>query len=103
MNKKICDIEREDNRNLILKNFKYFSENPEKIKMSKMWKMLNRIWPKYNTEATAKRNHIGEIVSNPRALKSLLAKEYKERLRTRPVKPEMKDIMMTVLMSSNGK
>ena len=63
--------------------------------MSKMWKMLNRIWPKYNTEATAKKNHMGKIVSNPRDLKLLLAKEYKERLRTRPVKPEMKDIMMT--------
>ena len=63
--------------------------------MSKMWKMLNKIWPKFNTQATAKQNHLGKIVSTPRALKSSLIREYKERLRVRPVKVELEHLMIT--------
>ena len=94
INKKISDLEAEETRNKIFKNFKFLSENPEKIEMSKMWKMLNKIWPKFNTLATAKQNHLGKIVSNPRALKSLLVREYKERLRVRPVKVELEHLMI---------
>ena len=36
---KISNIEAEENRMKIVENFKYFSENPENIEMSKMWKM----------------------------------------------------------------
>ena len=94
INKKISDLEAEETRNKIFKNFKFLSENPEKIEMSKMWKMLNKIWPKFNTLATAKQNHLGKIVSNPRALKSLLVREYKERLRVRPAKVELEHLMI---------
>ena len=45
INKRISDIEAEENRSKILKNFKYFSDNPEKINMSEMWKILKKIWP----------------------------------------------------------
>ena len=38
---------------------------------------------------TAKKNHRGKIVSGPHELKKLLAKEYKERLRSRPVRPDL--------------
>ena len=38
---------------------------------------------------TAKRNHKGNIVSGPKELKLLLAKEYKNRLRSRPVRPDL--------------
>ena len=62
INRKISDIEAEETRNQIMKNFKYVSENPEKIQMSKMWKLLKKIWPKHNTQANAKQNHMG---SNP--------------------------------------
>ena len=95
LEEKISNIETEENRNQIVHNFKYFSENPEKIEISKMWKLLKKIWPKYDSQSTAKKNHRGEIISNPNALKALLAKEYKERLRKRPMKPEMTQIMMT--------
>ena len=93
LEEKISDIEREENRKQILHNFKYFSENPEKIEMSKMWKLFKKIWPKYDSQSTAKKNHKGEIISNPSALKVLLANEYKERLRKRPMKQEMRPLM----------
>ena len=44
---------------------------------------------------TAKRNHKGKIVSAPGELKKLLAKEYKDRLRTRPFRPDMKTMKMS--------
>ena len=98
INRKISDIEAEETRNQILKILKFLSENPEKIQMSKMWKLLKNIWPKHNTQANAKRNHMGKIISNPKALKMLLMREYKERLRKRPVKEDMKHLMTTKKM-----
>ena len=43
LEEKISKIEAEVNRKKILKNFKYLSENPENIQMSKMWKLLKKI------------------------------------------------------------
>ena len=103
INKKISNIEAAENRNIIMKNFKFYSENPEKIQMSKMWLLLKKIWPKHNSLATAKKNHLGKIISNPKKLKSLLLKEYRERLRSRPVKNEMKDIMIMKQKILNSK
>ena len=37
----------------------------------------------------AKRNHKGKIVSGPRDIKNLLAREYKDRLRSRPIRPDL--------------
>ena len=62
-------MEAEENRSKILKNFKYFSDNPENLNMSGMWKLLKKMWPKQNSLPTAKRNHRGEIVSGSRVLK----------------------------------
>ena len=78
-----------------MKTFKFFSENPEKIQMSKMWKLMKKIWPKYNTQANAKLNHLGKMISSPKAIKMLLMRVYKERLRRRPMKDDMKHLMTT--------
>ena len=43
---------------------------------------------------TAKRNHKGKLVSAPGELKQLIAKEYKDRLRTMPFRPDMKTMKM---------
>ena len=51
---------------------------------------MNKILPKFKTSVpTAKKDHMGKIVSTPSGLKKLLAKEYKGRLRTRPVRPDL--------------
>ena len=85
----ISDLEAEENRNLILSNFKSFSDNPETINLQEVWKTLKKIWPKHgNALPTAKRNHSGKIVSGSSEIKCLMAKEFKERLRTRPLRPD---------------
>ena len=63
--------------------------------MSHMWKLLKKLWPKTgNSLPTAKKNHKGKIVSGPKELKILMAKEYKQRLRNRPVRPDLKQMKL---------
>ena len=93
IDQEISSLEGEENRKKILDNFKQFSDNPENINMEKMWKLLKRLWPKHNSKSTAKRNHVGKIISGPNEIKSLLSKEYKERLRKRPPRPDMAEIL----------
>ena len=51
---------------------------------------IRKLWPKCgNTLPTAKKDYKGKLVSCPRGLKALLAKEYKERLRRRPTRPDL--------------
>ena len=60
-----------------------------------MWKLLKKLWPKNgNSLPIAKKNHHGKIVSGANELKILLAKEYRERLRSRPIRPDMKSMKM---------
>ena len=90
LNEIISDFEAKENRKIIMENFKYFSDNPESVNLSQMWKIVKKLWPKCGTTLpTAKKNHRGKIVSGPHELKKLLAKEYKERLRSRPVRPDL--------------
>ena len=50
---------------------------------------MNKLWSKFGvTKPTAKKNHKGRIVSEPNEIKKLLSKEYKERLRNRPTRPD---------------
>ena len=42
---------------------------------------------------TAKRNHRGKIISAPNEIKKVLAKEYKDRLRSRPFRPDLIPMM----------
>ena len=91
INKLIADEEAKENRKTIMKHFAHFSENPEKIEMQKMWKVLKTISPKIKPPlASAKRNFKGKIISSQKDIKNLLALEYKNRLRTRPMRNDLK-------------
>ena len=91
--KTVSDIEAKEHRELILKNFKSFNENPETVNIAGIWKLFKKLWPKHaNVLPVAKKNHLGKIVSSPSEIKSLLSKEYKERLRNRPLKPEFQHL-----------
>ena len=91
----ISEIEALNKINKIVKYFKSFSDNHETINMQEMWKRNKKLWPKVgNNLPTAKKNHKGKLVSNPGAIKKLLAREYKDRLRRRPVRPDITDIRM---------
>ena len=46
INHNISCLEAEDNRNNLEKKFKYFSDNPENVNMSQMWKLFEKIRPK---------------------------------------------------------
>ena len=60
-----------------------------------MWKLKKKLWPKIReTIPTGKLNHQGRLVTGPQDIKNLLAKEYSERLRPRPIHPDLKDIDM---------
>ena len=90
INLAIATEEADENRKIIVDNFKQFSENPEQINMQNMWKLNKKLWPKAGISLpTAKRNHRGKIVSAPGEIKKLLGKEYKDRLRSRPVRPDL--------------
>ena len=90
---KISKLEAEENREMIGKNFKKFSMDPENINLSEMWKALKNICPKNgNALPIAKKNHKGELISNQDEIRILMAKEYKQRLRSRPMRPDLGDI-----------
>ena len=84
INIEIAFVEAEEIRGKLVEHFKYFSDNPEKIDISRMWKLMKKLSP------TAKRNHSGKRITGAREIKTLLAKEYKERLRSRPQRPDLK-------------
>ena len=95
IDQKISEIEAEENRKIIVENFSQFAEDPENLDRGKMWKLLGKLWPKNGVSIpTAKRNHKGKIVSAPGELKQQIAKEYKDRLRTMPFRPDMKTMKM---------
>ena len=89
----ISNLEAEESREFIMKTFQKFSEDPESLNLTEMWKVLKKVGPKSkNTLPIAKLNHRGKLVSNPKEIKKLLAKEYKQRLRSRPTRPDLGDI-----------
>ena len=55
-----------------------------------MWRMKKKMWSKKKSALpVAKKNHQGKFVSAPADLRKLLQKEYKERLRPRPLHPKL--------------
>ena len=91
--KEISCLEADENSELIMKNFKRFSENPENVNLQEVWKVLKTIGPKYTSPIPiAKRNFKGKLESNPAEIKKLLAQEYKQRLRSRPIRPDLGDL-----------
>jgi hypothetical protein len=73
ISEEIAEEEAVENHKMIINNFKSLSENVENI-------------------PTAKRNTRGKIVSGPREIRNILAREYKDRLRSRPMRPDLKEL-----------
>ena len=95
VNLSIAETEAAENREKIMKQFQFFSQNPENIEMQKMWKSLKNICPKLKPILpAAKRNYKGKVISGKKEIRNLLAKEYKNRLRSRPYR---KDYLSTKL------
>ena len=47
----IATTEAEANRNKIIENFQSFSQDPENVNLDQVWKVMNKIWPKFGTLA----------------------------------------------------
>ena len=71
-------------------SFKKFCAENGSVSVKEMWNLRKKIWPK-NQESipTGKLNHTGKLVTGPQEIKTLLHKEYKERLRPRPTHPNL--------------
>ena len=73
--KEIADLEAEENRNKIINNFEKLSKNPENVNIKEVWILLKKICPKFKTPLPiAKKNFLGELVSDPKEIKELLKK-----------------------------
>ena len=93
IDKEIAETEALQNRNKIIEHFKSLSDDPESVNLQQMWKTNKKLWPIWgNNFPTAKKNHKGKLISNPGAIKLLLAREYKDRLRRRPVRFDFSDM-----------
>ena len=58
-----------------------------------MWRLYKKLWPKTGVSVpTAKKDHRGKMISTPRGIKKLLVKEYKDRLRSRPYRPDLQQL-----------
>ena len=90
LEKEIADIEAEENRQRIIESFKTLSENPENVNIKEVWTILKKICPKYKVPLPiAKRNFKGKIITDLTEIKKLLKKEYTQRLRKRPFRPDL--------------
>ena len=90
---RIADAESEKNRDKIMKHFQSFSSNPENVNLQQVWKVMNKIWPKVKPKLpTGKKNYSGVLVTESNQLKKLLEEEYKERLRERPIRPDLENL-----------
>ena len=56
----IATTEAEANRNKIIENFQSFSQDPENVNLGHVWKVMNKVWPKFGTSVpSAKKDHKG--------------------------------------------
>ena len=84
----IAEIIEEEETNKA-KLFKEYCNESSSINIVEMWKLKQKVWPKrQETLTTGKLNNQGQMVTEAEELKNLYAKEFIERLRSRPSHPE---------------
>ena len=89
----IADILAEESKSKAYE-FRKYCDQGNTLNVTEMWKLNKKLWPKKKCAIpVAKRNHKGKMISSPSDLRTLLLKEYKERLRARPCRPHMKDTL----------
>ena len=57
-----------------------------------MWRLKSKIIPQQTNLPAAKRDQLGNLVTEPNELMALYVKTYKERLKSNEVDPQMKDL-----------
>ena len=99
INKKIIDIENAIGEDVTHENYKVVVETLKDISeegdingsgRNKMWSLLKRKFPKLSKQIPiAKRDSRGNLITKHQDLKKLYLKTYKQRMRNRPMKPEL--------------
>ena len=75
------------------KQFKAYCVENGSVSLKEMWKLKKHISPKHRESIpTGKINHQNKLVTGPEEIKTLLDKEYRERLRPRPTHPNFVEI-----------
>ena len=94
LEKSIANILAEEGFNKA-KQFKKYCVQHGSVSLKEMWNLKKHIWPKHKESIpTGKINHQNKLVTGPEEIKTLIEKEYRERLRPRPTHPDFKDIQI---------
>ena len=94
IDKNICNIISDKNRDKIHNMFKNISNLDDSCSTLGMWKEIKKLFPKIQkTVPSGIRNHKGTIVTKSSKVKQIISRKYKIRLRRRPSNPEVMHIM----------
>ena len=84
--------------------FRKFCSTSSTFPVQDMWKYKNKVWPKKTSALpVAKRNRKGRLVSTPKELMKTLLLEYKDRLRPRCNRSDLKNHIKTMHLVSQLK
>ena len=92
-NLEILESIEEENYKKIFNNFKTLADSDDSVNTIGMWKLKKKLFPsqKSNTPMAMK-DESNNKVTNVESLKILYQNEFKERLRRRPIHPDMKSL-----------
>ena len=93
MEKEIAKATEEENKEIIMNNFKTLGDRHDTVNINGMWGLKKKLFPKIaQSKPTGKRNTAGQIITNPDGLKNLYLETFVHRLRHRPIREDFKDI-----------
>ena len=90
---KIAEECAEENFQKIKDNFQSLSAPSEKLNNNGMWNLMKKVFPKNaQTLPVAKKNNLGQIITNPEMMKDLYLETFVQRLRHRPIKTDFEEL-----------
>ena len=92
--KEIFHLEEEECRSRLIGILNSMSnKNKDRVNINGFWKSLEKMNPKYQASLPiAKFDHQGKLLTDQEEISKLLEREYAERLRTRPARPDLGNI-----------
>ena len=94
LEKEIADKCQEENRKMVVDNFKELEDANGNVSHQGIWKTKKKFFPKIKPSLpVAKKNIKGQLITNPEELKELYLETFKDRLRHRPAQPEYEHLL----------
>ena len=92
--KDIAKIISEKNRDKILKSFQEIANSDSSCNTMGMWRQVRKLFPKVlPTVPSGLRDHKGKIITQISTVKQMSIQKYQQKLRKRPVNPQIKRLM----------